>query len=88
MSIDDEQTIVELRTSCPIGMTLVSVDQLSHEKPPPERNCDSDFKLVIIMIQNGYNMMTATTIIEPKRIQRPILRCLLGGINVVIRLIR
>jgi len=35
----------------------------------------------------GTNMMTATTIIEPKRIQRPILRCLLGGINVVIRLI-
>ncbi len=34
-------------------MTLDRLDQLSHEKPPPERNCDSDFRLVTIMTQNG-----------------------------------
>src|ERR1700690_850159 len=61
MRIDAEQTIVELRTSWPIGITLVKLVQLSHENPPPERNCDSDFKLVTIITQNGNNMMTATT---------------------------
>src|SRR5580698_11380434 len=48
MRIDAEQTMVELRTSWPMGMMLVRLDQLSHEDPVPERNCDSDFKLVTI----------------------------------------
>src|SRR6202051_3328859 len=59
MKMDAEQTIVELSTSCPTGMTLVRLDQLSHEKPPPERNCDSDFRLVTPMTKKGYSMMTA-----------------------------
>src|ERR1035438_9574013 len=74
MKIDAEQRIVELSTSWPTGMTLVKLDQLSHEKPPPERNCDSDFKLVMTITQNGYSMMIATTTIAPKRVQRPTFR--------------
>ena len=29
------------------------MDQLSHEKPEPARNCASDLKLVMIMTQKG-----------------------------------
>src|ERR1700722_332698 len=74
MKIEAEQTMVELRASWPIGMTLVRLDQLSQENPPPDRNWFSDCRLVMIMTQNGYSMTTATTIIAPKRIQRPVLR--------------
>ncbi len=52
-AIEAEQTIVELSTSWPTGITDDRVLQLSHENPPPERNWVSDCKLVAIITQKG-----------------------------------
>src|ERR1700689_2079122 len=58
--IDAEQTIVELSTSWPTGMTEVRPLQLSQEKPEPARNCASDLRLVMTTPQKGESMIPAT----------------------------